>query len=471
MIATIGVFGHVGNENQGDEALFAAAVQNMQVRCPGATVVSFTLNPEETARRHGIPCFPIRRSAVKRRSIRTPSPGPTSRMHVDRDTVGRRVKRITSRVPSLDALLRHLRAAMIRLRGALLLLAGLLLEVSFLLRSYRRLRSIDLLIVAGSQQCNDLADGPWNFPLALFTWSVLSRLAGTKVVFLSVGAGPPTARSSRFLIRQALGLAAFRSFRDEPSRQLVRTLGVRGDLHLFPDLVYSLTLQTAPPPPRPMPSQPNTCLTVRINPLPLYSPYYWMGHNAAAHVRYIDILATFAAWLLRRGHTVVLFPTQLRVDPPVIDELRLAGKRLAEPGTDERLRVPMVQSFDALIATLGELDLAVATRFHGVVFSHCLEKPVLGIAYHTKTREVMAATGNAEDVISVEDLDTKWLTRRFLSMVSRLPALREDIRRHTAMMRRLLEGQYDRVLALVHTETVVERRGHANPADGTRRLG
>jgi len=444
MTISIGVFGHVGNGNQGDESVIAATIQNIKRRCPDGVVLGFTLQPRDTESRHGIRGFPIRRPRRERSTDSSPSPGTVSRWRLRQQSARQHVKRIARVVPLLYTLL-------IRLRAVAAGVIALPDELAFLVRSYRSLKSLHLLIVAGSQQCNDFVDGPWGLPLTLFKWAILCRLAKTKLAFVSVGAGPLCSRSGRFLVRHALRLAAYRSFRDRRSRDLVRALGIRGEVHVLPDLVYSLRL----PPPSPRASahpRAGSRLTIGINPLPLDSPFYWNGYNEAAHARYVSILAAFAAWLLRGGHAVVLFPTQLRVDPPVVQEVRLATKRLADSGTEERLSVPTVESFDALIATLSTLDLAVVTRFHGVVLSHLLGTPAIAIAYHEKTQEVMRAVGHADYVIPVQDLNEEWLARCFSSMSEHLPTSRREIEDATARMRTSLDRQYDRVLALARTQ-------------------
>ena len=58
----IGVFGHVGNQNLGDEALIAAVLQNVRRRYPEAELCGFTAHPQDTEQRHRIPAFPICRT-------------------------------------------------------------------------------------------------------------------------------------------------------------------------------------------------------------------------------------------------------------------------------------------------------------------------------------------------------------------------------------------------------------------------
>lgn len=437
MPQSVGVLGHVGNENQGDEALIAATIQNIRSRYPTVRVVGYTIHPRDTETRHGIPAFPIQR-------VRSNGQGTPSQRLANQPPPARRPSQIRERIKSVARRLPLVYHFAKSIRDSLHRLGDLLLELPFCFRSYHNLKGVDLLIVSGSQQCNDLAGGPWNYPFTLFKWSLLARLNNTKVAFLSVGAGPISSPLSRYFIRQALSLASYCSFRDEESKYLVQKIGVSGDLQVFPDLAYSLNLVT----PRSKHAREGR-LTVGINPLPLDSPFYWIGHNPAAHCNYVNTLAAFAVWLLCRGYRVVLFPTQLRVDPPVIEELHSATKRIVDPRYEASLFVPRVRSFDDLISTISDLDIAVVTRFHGVVFSYLLHKPVLGIAYHKKTQEMMEKFGQSDYVTDVELLNVDWLIERFLSIADRRSTIAQQVETKMAEMRKSLGQQYDQVFAFL----------------------
>jgi len=58
----IGIFCHGGTQNLGDEALFAAVIQNVRLRMHSAEIIGFTINPVDSQRRHGLACFPIRQA-------------------------------------------------------------------------------------------------------------------------------------------------------------------------------------------------------------------------------------------------------------------------------------------------------------------------------------------------------------------------------------------------------------------------
>ena len=56
----IGVFGHYGNQNLGDEAITTATIQHIKQHIPNADIVGFSVKPDDTSKRHNIVSYPIR---------------------------------------------------------------------------------------------------------------------------------------------------------------------------------------------------------------------------------------------------------------------------------------------------------------------------------------------------------------------------------------------------------------------------
>ena len=82
--------------------------------------------------------------------------------------------------------------------------------------------------------------------MELLKWSLIARLRGCRVMFVSVGAGPVGSAPGRFFVKLALSLADYRSYRDVPSREVVEGIGVRAkDDRIYPDLVFGLSLPFA----------------------------------------------------------------------------------------------------------------------------------------------------------------------------------------------------------------------------------
>ena len=58
---TIGLLDHMGYGNLGDAAIQEAVITNIKKRLPNAQLVGFSLIPDDTMKRHGIPCHPLQR--------------------------------------------------------------------------------------------------------------------------------------------------------------------------------------------------------------------------------------------------------------------------------------------------------------------------------------------------------------------------------------------------------------------------
>ena len=336
-IKKIGILGHVGNKNLGDEAIIAAVIQNVKRRCPRAEIYGFTLNPEDTKARHGIDAFPIRRSRENHeRHKRHEKDGYTPQQSNRQIRLKKLVISQLKSIPRIYGLLK-------RVQKSLPLIRDSIKEPGFLISSYKALKGIDLLIIAGSQQLIDFIGGAWGHPYTLFRWSLLGKAAKAKVIFLSVGAGPIRSPLSKILIKASLSQASYRSYRDESSKKLIEQIGVKGSNPVFPDLVYSLRSdgQTGTL----VPSE-SSLPIVGINPVPYSDPVYWPGSSAYIYESYVKKLSDFALWLIGRGYRILFFPTQLNLDPPVISDIRLCMGKNADLDFQAKIIYEPVNSFD-----------------------------------------------------------------------------------------------------------------------------
>src|SRR5713101_5955830 len=58
IITRIGLLDHMGYGNLGDAAIQEAVIANIKKRLPDARLVGFSFIPDDTIKRHGIPCYP-----------------------------------------------------------------------------------------------------------------------------------------------------------------------------------------------------------------------------------------------------------------------------------------------------------------------------------------------------------------------------------------------------------------------------
>ena len=436
---TVAVFGHVGQHNLGDEAAFDVVIKAVRARRSAVEIIGISVRPEDTRQRYGIPTFPIWRDVPSLTSVPDSIGGSQSGAHaVPKTSVNQAspLKQAVKAIPGLASLFRFGWRAL-----RLTLTSGR--EAAFLWRSYRMLRQVDLLAVAGSQHLNDYIVGPWNFPYTVFKWTAIAKLAGAKVAFINVGAGPLQTSLGRWFVRQAVAWSDFQSYRDESSVRCIQELGLNVSSPSVPDMVFSLFREKS----RPSADPSRRSMVVGINPIPFNSADYWVGASEEKYQRYIRTMVEFVQWLLRRGHKVVFFPTQLSLDTKVIKNVRDAlDPKLVNV---ESVAEASIKSIEDLSATLAGMDLVVASRFHGAIFSMLLEKPVLGIAYAEKTRDLMAYMGQGEYVMDITKLDLQEMQRMFQVIETRQTEIQAVLRTRLQEAKRRVEAQFDAVLGLL----------------------
>jgi polysaccharide pyruvyl transferase WcaK-like protein len=430
----VGILGHVGNENLGDESIIAAVIQNIRRRFPDAEINGFTLKPDDTQARHGIVSFPIRQWAPSGQTDSAPEQFSTPEIQTN-PSLAHRVKTILKAVPILSSVLRSALAA-------LETLPGVVNEVPFLLQCRQRVKGLDLLIFAGSHQLNDFVGGPWRYPYTVFKWTLLAKAAGADVVFLSLGAGPIDSWLGRRFIRHSLKSASYRSYRDVTAKKWVDGLGGFDADKVEPDLAFSLDSPVALEA-----ATPSGGTVVGINPMPLYTDY-WHEVDEKKYKNYVAKLAAFADWLVARGCEVRLIPTQLKVDPAVVTAVVERMANSGKPEYEKLIVQPKIQSLDELRSALAGVDIMVATRYHGIVLSLALSKPVLAIAYHDKSRDLMRWMGQSAFVIEGDSFTLEELTDRITLLEEQGESISSALAQQLPDFQSAVQAQYDTVLGL-----------------------
>lgn len=423
---TIGLLDHLGGGNLGDDATLQAVMQNIKSRWPDAKIVGLSMNPDDTQRRHGIAAYPIRR---KTWSLSQQAPSTNA-------TLKGNVKSLLRKWPYLFGAVRAIHRVAFRL--PILFVQ----ELVFVARSFRRLQSLDMLVISGGGQLTDWF-GTWNFPYTIFTWVLLGRLANVRCIFLNVGAGPLTRPLSKFFVRRALACAQYVSFRDERSRALARSIEFKGSAHVFPDCVYALEspsvdIRTA---------RRRERLVVGLAPMPFCDPRsVYPAKDQRVYDNFIHTLSSFGTWLVGNNYELTLWCSDIGVDPPAIEDLRINICGQIAGSDHDRLAIPTIKTIEDLLRVMRSLDYIITCRFHGVVLAHMLNIPVIAMSHHPKMDTLMSDLGLAEYCLDINKADGSALKAAFTSMV----ANRESIQRHMAerseLYREQLVSQFDQII-------------------------
>jgi polysaccharide pyruvyl transferase WcaK-like protein len=428
----IGLLGPFSFGNLGNAALQQTLVQHLTKHFPNAEFYGCCIDPEEPADARQILPFPISRHVLR--------PGPQGA------SVLNRVKENASQGKP-KANLRWIKSA--PLLSSLLSAARIVgfkageirEELAFCSEAHRFAKEFRLLVVGLGGVFDEVWGGKWGDLYSIFRWAVLARLAGTPLVYLSIGVEEINSRLGRFFCRAALSMAAYRSFRDVGSKQKAEALGVKGETHVFPDLAFALKNggcgRTAADHRNPR--------AVGVSPMAYCDPRFWPIKDFSKYQSYLKKLSSFVLWLLRNGYEVVLFPTQVRMDRSAMEELEASVLEDLPRDLHARLSVARIRTVDECLELLSQLRAVVTSRLHGVILSSLVGTPVLALSAASKIDRLMEDMELADYLLSIPRLEMPELIARFQKMEANQEDLRCGIQRKAAEYRSSVEAQFDLV--------------------------
>lgn len=399
----VGIFGYFGAGNLGDEAVVGVLLRKIKERHPNVEINGICLNPENTTHYHGIPAYPLRRLPGKYHTV--PSDEPAS-------ITKRIARRLSVILPS---------------------------ELVFLLQSYRKLKGYDLVIVGGSGQLVDNEGGALNHPYNHFKWSVLARMVGARFMFLSVGAGPLFTNLGKWFIKRSLLMAHYRSFRDDYSKKLVESFGVKENNIVCPDQAFSIDVDVKEQ------IRKDARPVVGVAPIAYLDPRHWPEIDPVRYRDYVAKMASFVEWLVKSGHHVLFFHTQVNGDDLVIPDIRKVLAERATVDLEKDISEHPVKWFTDAFEAIAQTDYVVASRFHAVIFSYVMNRPSVGISYDRKINNAMASVGQAEFALDIRTFTVEDVIERFIALKNQSASAKENIRAKVGQFRQQLEQQYNNV--------------------------
>jgi polysaccharide pyruvyl transferase WcaK-like protein len=319
-------------------------------------------------------------------------------------------------------------------------------------KGFKTLWGTDALIIPGTGLLTDaftfLDWGPYD----MFRWSVTAKLCGCKLFFVSVGAGPVHTRMGRFLIKAALSLADFRSYRDTSTLQYLNGMGFHcSNDPVFPDLAFSLS---APSDHRAAAGR----KVVGLGVMEYAGKYSREKRSRATYSPYMKSLAGFVKWLLEQGYDVRLLIGDL-ADTHVTREFRSLLKDSVEY-EDGRIIDEPAESVEDLLSQLAATDFVVATRFHNVLLSLLLNKPVIAISFHHKCSSLMNEMALSEYCEDINNFTSDRLIDQFCELQKNAAHIKWTIRRQVAACQDALDEQY----RTIFMDLFPDRQHTTNPA-------
>ena len=390
-------FGHFGSTNFGNEITLQTALYHVRCLLPEVEVACICTGPEALAATQKIETVPISGTFVK--------PGKR------RSRLGRLLRSVFLGIPR---------------------------EVYRWWEAFKMLKGSDIFIIPGTGLLTDafglMEWGPYN----LFKWTAMAKLRRSKVLFVSVGAGPIYSVLGRYLVRSALSLADFRSYRDDASMKYLKDIGFPTNSdRVYPDLVFSLPQAVVPDHRNKQRTRPLVGIGLMEN----QGKYSAEKPSNAIYQAYLDNLVLLVKWLLGHGYPIRLLIGDA-YDQALTEEFKsLLTARLAVFDETHILHAPAT-SAEQLVAQLAGTDIVVATRFHNVLLALLLNKPVISISFHHKCASLMEEMGLSAYCHDINHMDAGRLIEQFQDLEKNAERLKPAIMQRVEQARRALDEQY-----------------------------
>jgi polysaccharide pyruvyl transferase WcaK-like protein len=304
------------------------------------------------------------------------------------------------------------------------------------LRIYRWVARHDVVFVPGVGALETtLPVHAWGFPFTIATFAAAGKISGVPVVLVSVGADQIAARAIRFLSNTTARLAAYRSFRDEYSKQAMAQRGVSvANDRVFPDLVFA-----TPAPPY----EPGDSHLVGVGVMDYHGGNDDRSRAAEIYAGYFEKMTTFVQWLLDNGYSVRLFGGDSMHDFAVADAL--LDKIVQQHGTPYptgKISVERFSSYADLLEKMNRCAIVVATRYHNAVGALRLSKPTIAIGYSRKFGSLMDDMGMHAFIEYIADLDVERLILKFKEIEGRSGELSSELVKRNAANSASLAEQF-----------------------------
>jgi polysaccharide pyruvyl transferase WcaK-like protein len=311
------------------------------------------------------------------------------------------------------------------------------------LRTISWVRRHDVVVVPGAGVLEaSLPMVPRGWPYAIWLLSASGKVFGTKVAFVSIGAGAVNQRMTRFLFNGAAKLAYYRSYRDVGAREAMRKRGldVSGD-HVYPDLAFALR--------PPACGQVDPELVV-VGVMAYYGTNDERKQADEIYANYVAGMKRFVRWLAENDHKVLLIVGDTNgSDSTVVAEV-LDDVRMSLPGLDpSTVTAAAVSSYSDVMQVMTQASSVVAIRYHNVLCALKLSKPTIAISYSPKHDVLITDMGLPEFSLAVSTLDVDELIKKFTELESQSAELRHTLEERNATKAAGISGQFGELSAVL----------------------
>lgn len=332
---TIGIVGNYGNDNQGDEAILEGMIVQFEQAydLDRSEIIVFSNNPSQTREKFG-----VQSEALYRKEKNSPL--------------------------SLFATIREKIAT---------------------------IRKLDILVIGGGGILMDL----YRNGLVLFgVYGWMAKRTRTPFVIYGAGAGPINTWFGKRVLRSLVKGAELVTVRDENSKALLASIGVKKPIHVITDPAFYVPAPASTP-------ETGTQIHIGVTAVPYYDPDYWPTEDKRKNQNYIEGMARNLDQLLASDSRLRIhfISTKYPHDAAVTKEIQALMHRKQQCSLyDENM------DQEALLKMIQKQDFLIGTRLHSLILALVVRKPIIGVSYHRKVSDFMHDIGCKDTLIPIETL-------------------------------------------------------------------
>ncbi|AHM55705.1 pyruvyl-transferase CsaB [Peptoclostridium acidaminophilum DSM 3953] len=303
------------------------------------------------------------------------------------------------------------------------------------------IKKCDLLISGGGSLLQDVTSKR----SILYYLAIIyaAKLMGKSVMIYSQGIGPVSRSSNRRFLKKALSMVDFINVRDEKSKSELQEMGIDNEILVTADAVFGMS----------RPSLDKGAAAIeRLNikkgkRLVGISMRPWKDNDEISE-KFSQLCKSMAA---EQGCEIVLLPFHFYSDLEIMD---MVYQKL---DSETRKSVHVLREYlhvEDYLSLIGNLDMFIGMRLHGLIFSVLMGVPVVGISYDPKIDSFMSSIGkksttdvlnlNFNDIINeVEKILLNFDTEKGL-MDSRAIELSAKVKNHNMALGKLIKSSGQR---------------------------
>lgn len=275
---------------------------------------------------------------------------------------------------------------------------------------WRALKSAQAVIIGGGGLFQDI----YNFNFIPF-FSIIVIIAAylrKRIIWYAVGIGPFKRRIARWLCRLAANRAHYISVRDPLSQKRLLELNVQQKICIAPDPVFLLKPAT------PLKAQSilaSEGLDISRYPkigICLQRLFDWGKQSEGILADIMD------QWVRDKEAEIIFIPFGRYPDSwlssKAADVDLTIAEKMALSLKSKSIILSREYTPDEIMAIIGEMDIIISMRLHGIIMSLAMGIPSIALTYRkeSKLSSLLTQSGFEENVFFVEDLSKNELTER-----------------------------------------------------------